>query len=514
MAKGAAQCGVEKEMMSCLVGTPKEDTPLLNRSLPSSLPRREDMSAQLGQAIGWRELRPLVSLALPLILSAALDHVSSVVPIMMMGHLSAATSKEYISAIAMGMTFLLLTAWTVVWGTGSAMDTLCSQSYGAGQATDLGLVFQAGWLAGNLLLLPTMVLGIFCKEILLVFGQTSAVSTLASHLVLLMLPILPVSLFYDLLRRVLQSQNIVTPLMAVSCVSVVANIGINYALMFHTSLGYVGRAVAVVIMALLAPLLLWPYLVGSPVYRQEWKGWDLHAAWILVPKVLHLGISGAAMQGFELWGISIASIVAGMLPNAEVAISADVCMHGFRGFFYMLYGPVAVAGSVRVGNALGANDPTRARLAAWQCVAMCASLGIVAAVCMVVFRHTFPFLYTQDKEVVLLTARLLLVCAPFQTTVAIYVGIMGIFRGSGQQTRGAILNGVANLLVGLPLGITLADAFENGIVGLWLGISVAFLLCALYGFFWLVQVDWNALARDAHVRTRDTHLAAEELDGV
>ncbi|KAF0774475.1 hypothetical protein AaE_001825, partial [Aphanomyces astaci] len=171
------------------------------------------------------------------VLSSTLDHVSAVVPVMMMGHLSANTSKEYISAIAMGMTFLLLTAWTVVWGTGSAMDTLCSQSFGAGQATDLGLVFQAGWLAGNLLLVPTMVLGIFCKDILLLFGQTDDVATLASHLVLIMLPILPVALFYDLLRRVLQSQSIVTPLMGVSCVSVVANIAINYALMFHTPLG-------------------------------------------------------------------------------------------------------------------------------------------------------------------------------------------------------------------------------------------------------------------------------------
>ncbi|ETV67687.1 hypothetical protein, variant 3 [Aphanomyces astaci] len=348
--------GREREMVSCVAlsdETPTEHTKLLSSSVSHSTQSRALLMAQLGQVVGWYELRPLLGLALPLVLSSTLDHVSAVVPVMMMGHLSANTSKEYISAIAMGMTFLLLTAWTVVWGTGSAMDTLCSQSFGAGQATDLGLVFQAGWLAGNLLLAPTMVLGIFCKDILLLFGQTDDVATLASHLVLIMLPILPVALFYDLLRRVLQSQNIVTPLMGVSCVSVVATIAINYVLMFHTPLGYLGRAVAVVIMALLAPLLLWPYLVQSNVYRQEWKGWDLHAAWTLVPEVLHLGISGAAMQGFELWGISIASIVAGMLPNAEVAISADVCMHGFRGFFHMLYGPVAVAGSVRVGNALG-----------------------------------------------------------------------------------------------------------------------------------------------------------------
>ncbi|KAF0700236.1 Aste57867_9245 [Aphanomyces stellatus] len=507
--------------------TSLEERPLLQKTT-SFIHDRDAAVGHFCRVIGFNELKPLVLLAIPLVLSSALDHVSSAVPIMMMGHISTSLSKAYISAIAMGMAFLLLTGWTVIGGNGSAMDTLCSQSYGAGQKKDLGLVFQAGWMAGNLLLVPVLCLSIFCKDILLLFGQTDEVSALASNLVLLMVPAMPLFLFYDLLRRVLQSQNIVMPLMGVSAVCVFANLTINYGLMFHTSLGYLGRAVASSIMALLTPLFLWPYLSHSDVYRQEWKGWDLHTAWTLVPEILQLGMAGAAMVGFEMLSFSIASIVAGMLPNAEVAISADVCMHGFRGFFYMLYGPVAVAGSVRVGNALGcvivahvpsmfihpcsANDPDRARLAAWQCIGLCGALGFVGAILMVSFRHSFPTFYTRDAAIVDLSAQLLLVCAPFQTAVGVYVGIMGIFRGSGQQTRGAILNGVTNVLVGLPLGLALAYAFSNGIVGLWIGISVAILVCAIYGVVWLARVDWDALAYDAQVRTIETHAVAVDAD--
>ncbi|OQR86610.1 Multidrug/Oligosaccharidyl-lipid/Polysaccharide (MOP) Flippase Superfamily [Achlya hypogyna] len=449
------------------------------------------------------EIQSLMVLSLPLVLSSALDHISGVVPVMMMGHLSLELSKMYISAIAMGTTFLLLTSWTMIWGNGAAMDTLCSQSYGAGQSKDMGLVFQAGLISGMILLIPMLALGFFAEDCLLLLGQSDEVAELASNLVTIMLPALPACLFYDLLRRVLQGQNVVAPLTVVSFVCVPLNLVINYALMFHSSLGYLGRAVAASIMALVSPVLLVPYIMRTSMYQTEWKGWNLIEAMGLVPEVLRLGVSGAAMHAFELWGIALTSIIAGNLPHGETAISADACMHSLRGFFYMVYGPIGVAGSIRVGNALGANDPVRAKVVAWQTVGICGALGLVAAFVMVWLRLTYPYTYTNDLAVVYLTSQLLLACAPFQMACGVYAAINGIFRGTGQQMRGAVLNGVAYIGIGLPLGVALAYVNANGIVGLWVGMSVAFLCCAVYGVVWLCFVDWDALAADAQVRTHD-----------
>ncbi|OQS06734.1 Multidrug/Oligosaccharidyl-lipid/Polysaccharide (MOP) Flippase Superfamily [Thraustotheca clavata] len=367
----------------------------------------------------------------------------------------------------------------------------------------MGLVFQAGLISGSIMLIPTLLLGFFAEDILLLFGQSPEVAQLASSLVTIMIPGLPFCLIYDLLRRVLQGQNIVTPLSVVSCMCVPINLVINYVLMFHTTLNYLGRAVASSIMAIVSLLLLIPYVTKSTLYQKEWKGWDLPSAMAIVPELVRLGISGAAMHGFELWGIALTSIIAGNLPNGETAISADACMHSFRGFFYMIYGPIGVAGSIRVGNALGANDPKRAKIVAWQTIVICGLLGLIAAFLMVWFRFTYPYTYTNDLTVVYLTSQLLLVCAPFQTACGMHAAINGIFRGTGQQTRGAVLNGVAYIGIGLPLGITLAYANSNGIIGLWIGMSIAFLCCALYGLFWLCKVDWEALAQDAQIRTHE-----------
>jgi hypothetical protein len=72
-----------------------------------------------------------------------------------------------------------------------------------------------------------------------------------------------------------------------------------------------GRGISATIMAIALPSMLLPYLRTLPLFQREWKGWDLYAALPLVPEMLRLGIAGAAMHGFEFWGVALSSIIAG-----------------------------------------------------------------------------------------------------------------------------------------------------------------------------------------------------------
>ena len=49
--------------------------------------------------------------------------------------------------------------------------------------------------------------------------------------------------------------------------------------------------------------------------------------------------------------------------------------------------------------------------------------------------------------------------------------IGGVFRGSGRQYIGAIMNFIGYYIIGLPLGITLALKVQWGILGLWIGMN-------------------------------------------
>ena len=61
------------------------------------------------------------------------------------------------------------------------------------------------------------------------------------------------------------------------------------------------------------------------------------------------------------------------------------------------------------------------------------------------------------------------VLPPHNALTQIVIG--GIFRGSGRQYIGAIMNIIAYYVIGLPLGISLALKAKWGILGLWIGMT-------------------------------------------
>ena len=83
--------------------------------------------------------------------------------------------------------------------------------------------------------------------------------------------------------------------------------------------------------------------------------------------------------------------------------------------------------------------------------------------------------------------------------------VQGIFRGSGRQTLGARLNLVAFYCVGIPLGcLMVAFGGNQGVLGLWIGITGGLLLIAVVGTAIIQKSDWELLAREAEDRIRQS----------
>ena len=61
--------------------------------------------------------------------------------------------------------------------------------------------------------------------------------------------------------------------------------------------------------------------------------------------------------------------------------------------------------------------------------------------------------------------------------------ISGVLRGAGKQVLGAVTNFICYYMFGLPLGICLALLVDLGVVGMWIGISVADSLQVVCGGF-------------------------------
>ena len=203
---------------------------------------------------------------------------------------------------------------------------------------------------------------------------------------------------------------------------------------------------------------------------------------------------------FEWWAFEIIAIMAGLLPSAVVAIGANSLLLNISSMGSMIYLGISISGNVRVGNALGANDVKRARVAATTSIGMAAGAAIVTASFLILFRSRLPLLFTHDDDINALTEKLLVVAALFQLPDAINGAVMGILRGSGRQTLGAKMNFVAYYLLGVPLGCVLAFRLHWGVEGLWYGMTLGLISIASLGSFLVKKSDWKQLAMNAKER--------------
>lgn len=432
-----------------------------------------------------------------------IDFLPGFVSGVLTGHLSQTLSSEYIAARSLAGLFMMVTGFTVNIAIGAAMDTLCAQAFGAGKLHEMGVFFQTGLLLFAVFFVPVAATSYFCVDILVRLGQRADIAMLARDLVLFLLPSLPFHVVNVLLCKILQGQNIIKPMVYAGLVGNLVHAVLIYVLMFHTRVGYVGSSIAGSALVACYTVTLGAYFFRSHLYHREWPGWRLADALRLVPEFLRLGLSGLLMFVFEYWGFAAASLFAGLLPRPDVAISADSTYSSFRVLCALFYGSISIAGSVRVGNALGANDPERAKAAAYLSVALTVGCSLLTTFAMLLLRDEYPYAYTSDAAVVTLTAKLMLLTCPFQVFAGVSAAMQGIFRGSGLQMLGARLNFVCYLVLALPLGLALAYQFELGLVGLWLGLCAGFTASGCYCLYWLQHADWHDMALAAQRRTRE-----------
>eukprot|EP00567_Pseudictyota_dubia_P012258 CAMPEP_0197440516 /NCGR_PEP_ID=MMETSP1175-20131217/7008_1 /TAXON_ID=1003142 /ORGANISM="Triceratium dubium, Strain CCMP147" /LENGTH=484 /DNA_ID=CAMNT_0042970639 /DNA_START=25 /DNA_END=1480 /DNA_ORIENTATION=+ len=397
------------------------------------------------------ELGKLVNLAVPVVGTFLLEIIPGVVSIVLVGHVRGNMTEEYLDAAALSNMYMNVMAMSIGIGLSSALDTLCSQAYGANETKRMGTYLQTGMIVLAAFFAVVCVLFYRCADVLIALGQPETVSQLAGTFTLYLLPGIPFLFAYELLRRVLQAQNVAAPMFFVAVAANLINVGLGYYLVYHSGWGWLGASVARTACNVSFFVMLLPYTVWSGLAETFWTGLRLREAVAGIPNFLALGVPGMLQLCFEWWAFEVISLMCGLLPEAVVAIGSNAVIMNISSTVFMLYLGLSISCSVRVGNALGAGDGTRASLAAWLTIGMCAAAALFCAAFLLAFREDLPRLFTHDEEINALASTLLCVCAVFQIPDAINGAVQGILRGSGRQTLGAKLNFVAYYLLGIPL---------------------------------------------------------------
>ena len=492
--------------------TTESSTKIQDASSPRDHRHRGKRGGPARESLTYHELRGMVSLAVPVVSTYLLEMLPGLVSIVLVGHVHHAQTEEFIDATALAVMFMNLTGMSIGIGLATAMDTLCSQAYGAEQTERMGIYFQTGLEVLGVFSLCISVTFYYASDILMSLGQPVKVSQLAGEAVWVLLPGVPGVFLYELLRKVLQAQNIAAPMFYVCAAANVINGGVGYYLVYHSRYGWLGASMARSICNISLFLILFPYVILSGQTRTFWTGWRPREAFEGIPAFLALGVPGCLQVCFEWWAFEVLGLLCGRLPDAVVAIGANAVIMNSSSMVYMLYLGISISGNVRIGNSLGAGDPERARVAALVTLGLCGLMALLCAAFLLTFRNVLPLLFTHDQIIDELSTSLLCIASLFQIPDAINGAVQGVFRGSGRQNLGAWLNFISYYLLGIPLGAVLAFALSYGVVGLWCGMTLGLSFIAICGTALVVRSDWVKLSDDAKRRVHSAKSWSNLLD--
>ncbi|XP_067350818.1 multidrug and toxin extrusion protein 1 isoform X2 [Channa argus] len=372
-----------------------------------------------------------------------------------------------------------------------------SQTFGSKNLKRVGVILQRSSLILLLFCLPCWALLINSQNLLLIMQQEDEVARIAQMYVMAFLPAVPAMFLHQLQVAYLQNQGIILPQMYTAAAANILNLGVNYVLIFSLNLGVVGSAIANSLSQIIICLLLYGYIRWKKLHQQTWGGWstDCLQEW---GSFMKLALPSALMVCFEWWIWEFGGFLAGIL--GEVDLAAQHVLVEIGAITYMFPLGIYAAACVRVGNALGAGNTTRALVTCKVALVLSGALavlqGFVIASCKSVVGHIF----TSDVNIVEIVSENLTVYTFVQFFDALLCVCSGILVGCGMQKIAALSNLVCYYCIGLPVGVALMFAAQLRILGLWLGLFLCSLLQTGFFLVLIFKLNWKKVTHEAQLR--------------
>jgi MATE family multidrug resistance protein len=428
----------------------------------------------------WREMRVSFALALPLVLGQAASMAMNIIDTFLAGRHGPLT----LAAVGVGSA-----VWSVVIlvsiGVLMAVPPTVSQLNGAGRRAEIGPVFrQALWLAlalglglvlvvrGGALLLGPMGIAADARPEAQAFLRSISWGA-------------PALALYFCLRNLSEGIAWTRPSMIFGIGGLFLLAPLGWGLMFGAGMGAAGLGYAVATTLWCQAAALAVYLFRSPRFADlglfaRFDPPRREPIWALLKLGLPMGFS-VFMEG----GLFVATaLVIGGLGTTQIAahqiaiLVASLC-------FMMPLG-VAMATTVRVGHAVGAEDASAVRWSAAAGYGLAMIAQTLSALVLVVGAGWLATLFTHDPAVIALATLLMGYAAVFQYPDGLQALSAGALRGLKDTFVPMLITLVAYWAVGFSIGYWLGVVRGQGAPGLWTGLILGLSAAAtLLGWrFW------------------------------
>jgi multidrug resistance protein, MATE family len=423
-----------------------------------------------------RDVRATLALAVPLSLGQLSSMGMSVADVVLAGHLGAAV----LGTVAVATAVYNIGNMTAI-GLNAALAPSVAHLDGAGRRQLVGPLFRQALNVAGLLGLLLMAAIYWVGPI--AAGMLGFEPRLTAEIGVFLRAIAPaapaVSLFYCC-RGLSEGLSMPRPTLLFSVVGLLVLAPVGYVLMYspfgNPSLGARGCALATVAAswAQLAGFVLWLALSGR--YRglgwAQRRGFDPSA----MLGLLRVGLPITVSLLLETSLFSAAGLAIGRFGQTQAA-GHQVALN-VAAFSFMVPLGIAVATSVRVGNAAGRGDAAAVRRAGLCGMALALAAQVISGGLMLAIPAQIAGIYTSDPAVTDQAILLLRIAGVFQLSDGLQVSAMGALRGLKDTRMPMLITALAYWGIGFPLALALAFGLDWQAPGMWCGLIAGLTVAA------------------------------------
>ncbi len=265
--------------------------------------------------------------------------------------------------------------------------------------------------------------------------------------------------------------------------------GMDFGLFQIPALGAPGCGLATAVVLATQCLAMLIYVGRHKAYRflKLFQLWE----WPNLPKLVELARIGLPI-GTTIFVESslfmLASLLMGRLGTVELA-GHQIALN-FAALMFMIPLGLAMAITVRVGNAVGRGDAREARFRGWAGISLALITQLFTATLIFLFPEQIAKIYTKDPAVAEVAVALLFFAAVFQLSDGLQAAAAGALRGIKDTKWPMWMTTFAYWVVGVPVcyGLGIVGPYRGA--GIWIGLLVGLTVAAvalLTRFGWQTQ---------------------------
>ena len=428
-----------------------------------------------------------LKLAYPVILGMLGHTLIAIVDNIMVGNLG---STE-LAAVSLGSSFVFI-GMSIGIGFSTAITPLVSEADAEKDDKKIRSVFHHGLLTCTILGVVLFILIVLAKPIMLLMHQPKEVVDLAApYIDWVAFSLIPVIIFQgykqfaDGLSRTKYSMYAI---LLANIVHIFFNYMLIYGIWIFPKLGILGAALGTVISRIMMVVFMHFIMRNNIQLKPYFKNFSFkEIKKSMLKKITKLGIPSAMQMLFEVALFTAAIWLSGSIGKTTQAANQIALTLATTTFMFAM--GLSVAATIRVGNQKGLMDYKKLIIVARSVFLLAIIVETIFGILFVILHNFLPHLFlnmdnvsqvVENKEVILIASKLLLVAAIFQISDGVQVVVLGALRGLQDVQVPMYITFVAYWVVGFPISYYLGKFTELGAIGIWIGLLAGLTTAALF----------------------------------